>query len=158
MSLYVIWCFSAPFSPGFFRGWAGGGAGGTFFFIVPLLEYVNTEPPVFFSFVNIRRRHRRPTNGVYCTTAPPSNSNSPNRSFRLNSLSHSPSHRGIGKRTCHYREDPKRGGNPCLINSCHFYWRPMLAWHQDKGTFAAALQGPPNDALPFHPLFLLFFS
>ncbi len=113
--------------------------------------------PVFFSFVNIRRRDRRPTKRCVLYNGPAVQFQLPEQKFPTKQLA-PPSHRGIGKRTCHYREDPKRGENPCLINSCHFYWRPMLAWHQDKGTFAAALQGPPNDALPFHPLFLLFFS
>ena len=61
---FVLVChlvFQHPIFAVFLVVLGGGGWGGTFFFIVPLLEYVNTEPPVFFSFVNIRRRDRRPT-------------------------------------------------------------------------------------------------
>ena len=136
-----MWCFSTPFSPGFFCGIAWAGEGGTFFFIVPLLEYVNTEPPVFFSFVIIRRRDRRPTKRCVLYNGPAVQFQLPEQKFPTKQFVPfpQPPNAELGKGHAITARTQKGGGDRCLINSCHLYWRPMLAWHQDKGTSVAAL-------------------
>ena len=154
-----MWCFSTPFSPGFFCGiaWAGEGGEGDLLLHCSSARVCKHGAPSLLLLRQYTAAAQAANQRCVLYNGPAVQFQLPEQKFPTKQLA-PPSHRGIGKRTCHYREDPKRGENPCLINSCHFYWRPMLAWHQDKGTFAAALQGPPNDALPFHPLFLLFFS